>query len=192
MLDVICSALGAILILFLITMQAEMKAKSSSEDCQQRQQELEEKIQKVQEENLKILEENLKIQKEKEEIQEELEKANIPMGAAIGMCEVGIENVIIGFKDHGKVDGDSAKIMLGKEVLDEELSLQSAYRDYVVKLKPGANYIIVEALNEGSISPNTANVRVNPCHDGKARVFLWEMYEGERRNISIVFNGGNP
>ncbi|MBO0590748.1 hypothetical protein I2486_04945 [Cellulophaga sp. E16_2] len=63
-------------------------------------------------------------------------------------------------RDHEYVDGDLVSISVNGEVVDPKLFLTGAFKGVNVDLKKGFNRIEFKALNEGSSSPNTAQINV--------------------------------
>ena len=219
MLDVICSALGAILILFLVSLQSQGKSQNHSENWQERYQQLEEKIKaandatktrqqelerqkKALEDQKRALEEQKKaledqtsrnnaleekieeIEKEKKKLQEEANR-----GSSIGTCEVTVDRVRIGVLDYGHIDDDRVRLDFNDAVLDPNLKIPPPFnpRWFTVDLKPGGNYLVIKALDQGRIGLNTAQVVINPCYeDGESEDFDWRLKTGQVRNLSIV------
>jgi hypothetical protein len=58
--------------------------------------------------------------------------------------------------DHGTVDGDQVSVKLNGETIRSNISLTGYYTTFEIRLKSGQNRIDFTALNEGSMSPNTA------------------------------------
>lgn len=63
-------------------------------------------------------------------------------------------------KDYGDPDGDVVRIWLNGEIVINALTLESAYREIKLDLREGQNLLVIEALNEGSVSPNTAQFSI--------------------------------
>lgn len=63
-------------------------------------------------------------------------------------------------RDHEFVDGDRVRIFLNETVIDDNMLLTGAFKGVNVDLNKGFNRLDFEALNEGSSSPNTAQVDV--------------------------------
>lgn len=169
MLDVICSALGAVLILLIL---AHFEQQSAQADLQAKDEQLEKLIKKMME-----LDQQL-----------EEEKRRPGAGMAVGMCETDAAEVTARIFDHGSVDGDRVDFTFNREPYRQNVSLpgKDAPLVYRLALKPGANYLGAHALDEGASPPNTATVVIEPCLDGNAEVFRWDMSRGQQRHISIV------
>ena len=63
-------------------------------------------------------------------------------------------------RDHEYVDGDRVKISVNGHVIDHNVLLTGSFKGVNVDLEKGFNRLDFEALNEGSASPNTAQVDV--------------------------------
>ncbi len=63
-------------------------------------------------------------------------------------------------RDHEYVDGDRVKISANGHVIDYNVLLTGSFKGVNVDLEKGFNRLDFEALNEGSASPNTAQVDV--------------------------------
>ncbi len=226
MLDVICSALGAILILFIVTLQAQNKAEAKAEDFEKKYQKLEEKVQSTQDalqakeqalsSTLTQLQQTAEQMKSQKQIIRQIASANAkllaqidpkdpkdptdptgpkdpddtdpgaPSGMAIGMCTVNQAQITIKVFDHGSEDDDHIAVKLNKKFVTKDMAILNQPTAKQITLKKGVNYINIKALNEGNSSPNTATLVIDPCNNGRAESFIWEMDEGQERNISIV------
>ena len=109
-----------------------------------------------------------------------------PAGMAIGMCTVNQANITIKVFDHGSEDDDHIAVKLNKKFVSKDMVILNQPTAKQISLKKGVNYINIKALNEGNSSPNTATLVIDPCNNGRAESFIWEMDEGQERNISIV------
>ncbi len=75
--------------------------------------------------------------------------------------KVNNSTVSLSFRDYSSIDGDIITVYLnGVEVLSN-LTLDGSYKTYVFTVNSGSNSLQVIAINEGSSSPNTCEVRVN-------------------------------
>jgi len=63
-------------------------------------------------------------------------------------------------RDHEYVDGDRVKISVNDRVIDANVLLTGSFKGVNVDLEKGFNRLDFAALNEGSSSPNTAQVDV--------------------------------
>ena len=63
-------------------------------------------------------------------------------------------------KDFGEPDGDVVRIWLNDEIVINAITLENGYREIQLNLRNGQNLLVIEALNEGMVSPNTAQFSV--------------------------------
>ncbi len=89
-------------------------------------------------------------------------------------------------RDHEFVDGDRVKIYLNETVIDHNMLLTGAFKGVNIDLKKGFNRITFEALNEGSSSPNTAQVDV---YDDQGQLIYsnkWLLSGGSKASLVIT------
>lgn len=89
-------------------------------------------------------------------------------------------------RDHEYVDGDRVKIYVNGEVADPNILLTGSFKGVNVDLKKGFNRIEFEALNEGSSSPNTAQIDV---YDDQGQLIYsnkWLLSKGSRASLIIT------
>ena len=89
-------------------------------------------------------------------------------------------------RDHEYVDGDRVKISINGRVIDHNVLLTGGFKGVNVDLEKGFNRLDFEALNEGSSSPNTAQVNV---YDDKGQVIYsnkWLLSEGSVATLIIT------
>lgn len=194
MLDVICSALAAFLILFLLASKTAEQATARADRTDKQMQALAGAVKSATDAMADLVKDKERAEDEaaacRGELDEEKQKrkANVVTGTglAMGMCLVGTEQVEVRLWDHEVVDGDRVKLRWNDGVIHSDLSLTDTPATFTVQADPGANYLYVEALSGGSSPPNTAVVVVDPCRDGKPEIFEWRMNAGEERFVSIV------
>ena len=63
-------------------------------------------------------------------------------------------------KDFGEPDGDVVRIWLNGENIIDAMTLENGYREIILNLRNGQNLLVIEALNEGLVSPNTAQFSI--------------------------------
>ncbi|WP_237701126.1 hypothetical protein [Maribacter sp. HTCC2170] len=89
-------------------------------------------------------------------------------------------------RDHEYVDGDRVKISTNGHVIDHNMLLTSSFKGVNVDLHKGFNRLDFEALNEGSASPNTAQVDV---YDETGQLIYsnkWLLSEGSKATLIIT------
>ena len=89
-------------------------------------------------------------------------------------------------RDHEYVDGDRVKISVNGTVIDYNVLLTGSFKGVNVDLEKGFNRLDFEALNEGSSSPNTAQINV---YDDKGELIYsnkWLLSEGSVATLIIT------
>jgi hypothetical protein len=78
----------------------------------------------------------------------------------LGKLETTSKSIRIICRDHSYVDGDRVKLYVNEEVIRRSITLRGGYYSVDVNLREGFNRIDIEALNQGSSGPNTAEFKV--------------------------------
>ncbi len=89
-------------------------------------------------------------------------------------------------RDHEYVDGDRVKISHNDMVIDPNTLLTGSFKGVNIDLQKGFNRLDFEALNEGSSSPNTAQVDV---YDDKGQLIYsnkWLLSAGSKATLIIT------
>lgn len=92
----------------------------------------------------------------------------------------------IGYRDHGRIDGDLLRVMVDGDIIQSNISLVGSFQGFRLNLKEGLNKIEFYAINEGAYIPNTAQYRItdewNKVISGK----IWSLSKGVKVTIIIV------
>lgn len=75
--------------------------------------------------------------------------------------ETGSDLVTVKVWDRGRVDGDKISLYLNEELILEDFTLAKEKKEVTLHLKPGINYLVMHAVNLGSIPPNTAAMEID-------------------------------
>ena len=103
----------------------------------------------------------------------------------LGELKTKSKVVVIKCRDHEYVDGDRVKLMVNNALVHPNLTLRGDYYSVDVDLKEGLNTIYFVALNEGTSSPNTAELKVYD-QDGKLLTSnRWLIRTGYKASLSI-------
>lgn len=89
-------------------------------------------------------------------------------------------------RDHEYVDGDRVKIYHNDMVIDPNVLLTGSFKGVNIDLEKGFNRLDFEALNEGSSSPNTAQVDV---YDDQGQLIYsnkWLLSSGSKATLIIT------
>jgi len=105
-----------------------------------------------------------------------------------GLTDISVSSrsIDITLTDSGSViDGDTVSISLNGSVLDANHILAGAPGTTMsLELLQGINTLSITAVNEGSVSPNTAEITFSGVTAGEA-VQEWRLSEGETGTLSI-------
>lgn len=89
-------------------------------------------------------------------------------------------------RDHEYVDGDQVRIVVNGVEVEPKLFLTGAFKGVNVDLKQGFNRIEFEALNEGTSSPNTAQINV---YDDVGKLLYanqWNLSTGSKATFIVT------
>lgn len=78
----------------------------------------------------------------------------------LGRLETSTNKIRIECRDHSYVDGDRVRLSVNETVVRSNIILQAGFYMIDIDLKEGFNRIDIEALNQGTSGPNTAEFRV--------------------------------
>ena len=89
-------------------------------------------------------------------------------------------------RDHQAVDGDMVRVYKDGEVVLDKIYLEGQYKTVYLELKEGFNKIEIEALNQGTSGPNTAEFKVL---DESGRIInsnIWNLATGYKASFIVV------
>ena len=92
----------------------------------------------------------------------------------------------IGYRDHGRIDGDLLRVIVDDDVVKSNVSLTGGFQGFKLKLKEGLNKIEFYAVNEGSLLPNTAQYRITDQWNKLISGKIWALSKGVKVTIIIV------
>jgi len=81
---------------------------------------------------------------------------------------VSSQTITVSVWDHGTVDGDIVNITLNGTSVAGGVTLAASPRTFTLNLNPGRNSISIYAVNEGTVAPNTASIKISHVTSGKA------------------------
>ena len=117
----------------------------------------------------------------------------VRLGNTAGLSDVTVNSrhISITLIDDGSlVDGDRVDVFLnGAKVIDNHTLVGGAGTVFSLDLLSGSNVLRVAALNEGTSSPNTAQLRISDVTVGAA-VQSWRLLTGE--SGSLVIHAAQP
>lgn len=91
-----------------------------------------------------------------------------------GLSDIGISGGVLNYnmRDFGVEDGDIVDIKInqfGTLISNSRLSLLNAGTGFSVNLRSGIASVEITAVNEGALSPNTAEINVDNVTRGNSR-----------------------
>ena len=89
-------------------------------------------------------------------------------------------------RDHEYEDGDRIKLMLNKAIIHPNITLRNSAYIIDIELKEGLNTIEFIALNEGSSSPNTAQLKVYNESDSFIGSGEWLLTTGYKASLIVL------
>ncbi|MGB5983356.1 MAG: hypothetical protein WBG46_14535 [Nonlabens sp.] len=89
-------------------------------------------------------------------------------------------------RDHQYEDGDMVRIWQDDKVLVNEIYLRNAYQGVNIQLKPGFNKLEIEALNQGSSGPNTAEFKVMDTTGKVIQQNVWNLSAGVKALLVVL------
>ncbi len=105
----------------------------------------------------------------------------------LGDVKTSSGSVRIVFRDDGsQIDGDRVSIYHNDVLIYDNITLSAAYKSFQLHLEDGINKINIVALNEGFVSPNTAEFHVV---DDQGKIISsnhWALYQGGMGAIMVI------
>ncbi len=115
-------------------------------------------------------------------------KMKTSRGQELGRIATDTDKIRIECRDHSFVDGDRVRVYLNDDILYRTVTLKGNYFIINIDLKEGFNRIDIEALNQGSSGPNTAEFNV---FDNKGYLISskeWNMLTGNIATLVVIKN----
>ncbi len=115
-------------------------------------------------------------------------KLKTSRGQELGRIATDTDKIRIECRDHSFVDGDRVRVYLNDDILYRTVTLKGNYFIINIDLKEGFNRIDIEALNQGSSGPNTAEFNV---FDNKGYLISskeWNMLTGNIATLVVIKN----
>jgi len=106
----------------------------------------------------------------------------------LGKLETNSKSIRIICRDHSYVDGDRVKLYLNEQVIRRSITLKGGYYTIDVDLKEGFNRIDIEALNQGSSGPNTAEFKVLDENGALLADKEWNILTGYIATLVVMKN----
>jgi hypothetical protein len=104
----------------------------------------------------------------------------------LGKLETNSKTIRIVCRDHSYVDGDRVKLYVNDVVIRRSITLEAGYYTIDIQLKEGFNRIDIEALNQGSSGPNTAEFKVLDENGGLLASKEWNILTGYIATLVVM------
>jgi hypothetical protein len=108
----------------------------------------------------------------------------------LGQFKVGTKIISIACRDHEAPDGDLVRIWLNDKIAVDAILLEVDFKEVFLELNEGINKIEIEALNQGSSGPNTAQFVIYDQKKGAITTNKWNLTTGVRAKIIILKENG--
>ena len=89
-------------------------------------------------------------------------------------------------RDNQFVDGDRVRIYINDLIIQENVLLDSDFQEFEMTLKPGFNKIDIEALNQGTSGPNTAEFQVYDDKGKQISANQWNLSSGFKATLIVI------
>lgn len=103
---------------------------------------------------------------------------NLRTKLELGSIDTNSKKIRIECRDHSYIDGDRVRLYVNEKVVRSNIVLQGGYYIIDINLREGFNRIDIEALNQGTSGPNTAEFNV---YDDKGNLLAskeWNILTG--------------
>ena len=94
-------------------------------------------------------------------------------------------NVTVTIWDHQVEDGDRVLIKFNNEIINSNMEIFHAKKTIQLTLRKGINVFEIVALNEGSMNPNTAAIRISDVKSGKSEQ-SWELNQNQGAGFKVT------
>ena len=89
-------------------------------------------------------------------------------------------------RDNQFVDGDRVRIFINDLIIQDNVLLDSNFQEFEMTLKTGFNKIDIEALNQGTSGPNTAEFQVYDDKGMQISANQWNLSSGFKATIIVI------
>jgi Cys-rich repeat protein len=104
----------------------------------------------------------------------------------LGDITVSEKTITVTFWDHGQEDGDMIDINVNGKAVFSGITLTNAPQTRTITMTAGALVFGFTALNEGSVSPNTATVKFTSVVAGKAEQ-KYSLKKNAKANMNVTY-----
>ena len=104
----------------------------------------------------------------------------------LGNFKLDSKFVNIRYRDFGEVDGDEIQILVNGRIVQATVALEGFFKTIEIDLLKGFNKIDFEALNQGTVGPNTAEFQVFDDAGKLVSSNQWNLVTGFKASIIVV------
>ena len=104
----------------------------------------------------------------------------------LGEIKTGEQVLTMVCRDHQYEDGDLVRVWLDDKILVEQIYLRNAFQGFDINLKEGFNKLEIEALNQGSSGPNTAEFKVMDKEGNVVSKNIWNLASGVKATMIVI------
>lgn len=104
----------------------------------------------------------------------------------LGEIKTGENVLTMVCRDHQFEDGDLVRVWLDDQILVEKIYLRNAFQGFDINLKEGFNKLEIEALNQGSSGPNTAEFKVMDKKGNVVSKNIWNLAAGVKATMIVI------
>lgn len=105
---------------------------------------------------------------------------------SLGNVNTKSKQIRIEFRDFGLIDGDRIRIYLNENIIKQNVVLNGNFFFVNLNLEPGFNRIDIQALNEGSVGPNTAAINVYDNNGNLIASNQWNLSLNEIATLGVT------
>lgn len=103
----------------------------------------------------------------------------------LGNFNVVANSLVVKYRDFGEIDGDQIKILVNGVIVVNRIGLDYEFGITRIELKKGFNKIEFEALNQGRVGPNTAELQVFDDKGNLVSQNSWNLVTGFKASIMV-------
>jgi hypothetical protein len=103
----------------------------------------------------------------------------------LGNFKIKSKFVNIRYRDFGEVDGDQIRIYVNGRVIENLIILDNYFQGVEIMLETGFNKIDFEAINQGTVGPNTAEFQVFDDNKKLVSTNQWNLVTGFKASIMV-------
>jgi len=118
----------------------------------------------------------------------DVSQQKITTSLELGKFETETDRIKIVCRDHSYVDGDRVKLYVNEQVIRRSITLEGGYYSIDIDLRDGFNRIDIEALNQGSSGPNTAEFKVFDANGKMLASREWNILTGYVATLVVMKN----